>query len=281
MAESAAAATNTDGFLIEAFARHAPRAVARRVELAKPADGARVLGGLSEASGAAVLAAMPPPSAAEVLGAMDAERAAALCEALDAPPLANVLRCLELRAREAILQGLSAPLRRAVAPLLSRPLDRVGAHVDPRVLVFSVDTDVAHALDAIGKHAQRATDQLFVVRGEQVLVGWVEWSALLQAEPSASISTLMDRDPPALPAGLLLSDAAEHPGWAQSRTLPVLDADERLIGGLHYARALGAREGLESSADASKTAQEFGSLLSIGLSALWRSGGDGDGGGPA
>jgi magnesium transporter len=211
------------------------------VEAVTPADAAALFAAAPVRVGAAVLAAMLPVAAARVLAALDDERAMALLAALGARSAVLVLRHVDELRRARLIAGLPTATAVASRLLLGYPEDSAGAWADPNVLALSGDTRAGAALERL-RAAEGFAGVVFAVDSGQRLAGLMDLADLLRAPETASLDTLMRRADAVLAAQTPLAGAAVHPGWLTATSLPVIEADGRLLGVLTsdaLARALG------------------------------------------
>lgn len=208
---------------------------------AHPADAAQVLQSIpsSEAAtlfaavpvrvGARVLAAMLPSAAARLIDRLEDERAMALLGTLGAQPAVLVLRHVAEPRRTRLIAGLPATVALISRLLLGYPEDSVGAWADPQVIALPGETRAGAALERV-RSADEPAERVFVVAPDQRLAGWLKLAVLLRAPSGAPLDSLMERVDAVLAAQTPLAGAARHPGWQHSAALPVVEADERLLG---------------------------------------------------
>ena len=224
-----------------AFMRSHPADAAQVVEGVAAADAAALFAAAPVRIGAAVLAAMLPAAAARVVEALDDERAMSLLASLGARAAVLVLRHIDEPRRGRLIAGLPTATALASRLLLGYPEDAVGAWADPHVLAFSGETRAGAALERL-RAAEGSIDLVFVVNAGQRLVGAVALARLLRAPDTAPLDTVMARADAVLAAQTPLAGAASHPGWLAATSLPVIEADGRLLGVMTsdtLARALG------------------------------------------
>lgn len=215
---------------------------------AHPGDAARVLERLPPQPAAALISAAPVLLAAPVLRHMVPLHAARCLERLDDEAAAGLLRATGPQAGVALLRympesrrvQLLAQLPTALAVtfrlLLGYSPDTVGAWMDTGVLALPSDLLCGVALESVRESGQESVVDLYVLDAEQRLLGSVELTDLVRAEPGTPLARLM-HSPPAyvLPAQSLLTSVREHAGWGEHRMLPVVERGGRLIGALSHA----------------------------------------------
>jgi Mg/Co/Ni transporter MgtE len=224
-----------------AFMRAHPPEAARVLESVPPADAAALLSRAPARLAAPVLAAMLPPVAARALGGISDEQALALLGELGTQPVVAVLRNVAEPRRGRLIGGLPTAAALASQLLLGYVEDSVGAWTDPDVLAMPGNTRAGNALERV-RHVEAAVSRVFVTTAKGALEGWVPLPVLLRAPEGATIASVMRKPDGVLSARSPLAGAAAHPGWERASILPVVEAEERLVGVLSrdaLTRALG------------------------------------------
>jgi len=215
--------------LTHAFLRAHPAEAARVLEPLPAAEVAALFARTPARLGAPVLAAMLPAAAARSLAALDDERAMALLAALGAQPAAAALRHVPEPRRARLLAGLPGGIAFASQLLLGYPEETVAAWVDADVLVLAAGTSAAEALER-ARARGASIEAVFVAGAGGRLEGQAPLGALLRAPATATLDSLMSRTETLLAAQTPLAAAAAHPGWRRASALPVVEADDRLLG---------------------------------------------------
>lgn len=210
----------------------------------RPADQAEVFSELREAEQADLLPALAPSDSAAILEELQDEEAAELAESLSDADLvriveemapdeaADLLGDLPDERAETILSNIEDPDE--VRPLLMHADESAGGLMTTDFLVLRTRMRVREALDAVRRMAPSESAEtlynLYVVDDSNALRGVVNLYRLLQADPATRVSEVMDRD--------VLMTRAEEDREAAARlmtrydllSLPVVDADARLLG---------------------------------------------------
>ena len=249
-----------------------------------PGDAARLLERLAGAQAAALLEAMPAAVTARALGAMVApmasqclqlfaprSAAAALVE-LPAGYAAVLLRRLDSASTSAILAVMPEDETRLLGTILRYPPDVAGSMMDSRVLAATESLRVGEVLTTLRKLSLQHSDDVFVVDSEHRLIGVVRLRDLLSAPRREPVTTVMSPAVSRLSASAPRAAVLNHPGWRHFHTLPVVDADNLLVGAIAHAtvRALSEEDALRrtSRADAVTTVFALGELYWLGLSGV-------------
>ncbi len=231
---------------------------------AHPGDAARVLERLPTEQASAFFAALPARALAPALGAMlpiaagrilaelADEQTVALLSALGTQPALSVLRHVPDARRTRLVTELPTVTAVASRLLLGYPDDSVGAWTDPEVVALPADAAVEDALVRVRAMSGSRVEEIYTVGMGERLLGSVELATLLRAPPHAALETIARKPHAVLPAASPLAGAATHRGWQHAAGLPVVEANERLIGVLRRAtlmRALARNRSLTAQAE--------------------------------
>lgn len=246
---SAAGATRVAELIALAHERHLGALAVRAAE-AEPAELAEVLARLEDPLRLEVTRSLPPPRAAAALpllaaahsralmGALDDRTAADLVAALPTTDAARLLRHLAVPARERILDGLAE--RSEIRRLLDFAPESVGARMATGVITVTETDTVGFALESVRRQAERSSDiaAVFVVDASRRLVGRISIRNLVVQPSDAPVRAVMLPATVRTSAGEGQEQAAERLVRHRLDCLPVLDADDRLIGTLSARDAL-------------------------------------------
>jgi magnesium transporter len=212
---------------------------------AHPAEAARVLEGLAPDDTAAFVAALDAKLAAAALQHLGVAYCAKVLQHLDDEQAAERIRTMSSQAAARLLHNLAPgrqvqllgrlPVASAVALrlLIGYTKGTCGACMDPAPLVLSPEMTVAEAIEQARRHEQEHGDCVFVADAQRHLIGVVALGDLLRAAPGEPLSAVMRRPEHMVSALASASMAAAHPGWDVFRLLPVVERENRLVGGLH------------------------------------------------
>ncbi len=171
----------------------------------------------SDAEAAGVLARMEPDHAADLLLELPQERRRPILEALDAEQQAKVRH------------------------LLGYHPETAGGLMNNEFVALSADVTIGVALARLRELAEVPailTDVYVVEQGR--LVGSLPLSRLLRADPEARLCAVMQTDPEAIFADADLPSVAVHMADYNLASVPVIDAEGRLIGIVTYDDLIGA-----------------------------------------
>ncbi len=168
--------------------------------------------------------------AAEVLRHVDPSRAAAMLAMRDPEGRDSYL---------ALLPQAEADELRAI---LSYPPDSAGALMDPRILLLRADTTVREALARIRALRRRGTRRLFVVDAENRLEGQVDIQDLATATATTRLEEIQRPVRAVVNALAPREEVVDILEQYRLTDLPVVDADDRLIGAVRYRNLMAAAE---------------------------------------
>ena len=250
--------------LTQAFIDAHPSDAARELAALPANEAAALFVRLPPRLGGPVLAAMLPPTAARVLDALDNDRVMALLASIGVQPAVAILRHLPDPRRSRLIDGLPTAVALASRMLLGYPEDTVGAWTDPDIVALPPETTVADATARI-RVATSDVGRVHVIGPGERLVGTVELAALLRAQETAQLGSVLGEPPHVLAAVASLAGAATHRGWNLTASLPVVERGDRLVGVLR--RATLARALRRTGADARAREQE--SLSAVLARGYW------------
>lgn len=197
----------------------------------------RALGPLLDHDGATDLfEAVDDELAARVLAAMAAGDAAALVEVLDLDHAADILREVKAGPRERLLSALPQDRAEALRGLLSWPEDSVAAHMVPEALTVRPDMTIGDAVQALRSDAatlrsdSRSGAYVYVTDADRRLLGVLAFRDLVLADPQEAVAALTDTDVRSVSPLTDAEDAAQALMDYNLVAVPVVDADNRLLG---------------------------------------------------
>jgi magnesium transporter len=223
------------------FENHPNDAVAL-LERVPPQEIAKVLSGqpisltmhvwerLSPDIGMRAIEALPEDRINEVLGHMEPSRAAAL------------LSMRDTEARERYLGFLNESTAEELRAILAYPADSAGALMDPRALLLRADTTVREALTRIRALHRRGVRMLFVADAENRLEGQVDIQDVATASATTQLAEIKRPVRAVVNAVAPREEVVEILDRYRLTDLPVVDAEERLIGVVRYRNLMAAAE---------------------------------------
>ncbi|WP_323980729.1 magnesium transporter [Aeromonas media] len=205
---------------------------------------------LPAAQGTALLGALSAESAGQLLLRLHGSIVGVLQEAIPRREMLAILRKLGPQDRTRLLSRFPTQAQAIYASLLDWPSESVGANMRHEYLAVDQGTTVESAKRRIHDAWDKAQlfQHLYVVDGEQRLLGSVSLKSLLIADPLRPVSELMEREVVRINARADQELAARLLIDRDISTLPVEDQG-RLVGVFHVDDAADILE-LESTEDA-------------------------------
>jgi magnesium transporter len=174
--------------------------------------------------------ALPEAQVAEVLRHVDPSRAAAMLSIHDP------------EAREQYLARLPQAQADELRAILVYPADSAGALMDPRVLLLRSDTTVQEALTRIRALRRRGVRMLFVVDAYNRLEGQVDIQDIATARAATRLEEIQRPVRAVVNAIAPREDVVDILERYRLTDLPVIDAEERLVGVVRYRNLVAAAE---------------------------------------
>ena len=244
-----------------AFADTHPAEAAAVLEKLPVEKVAPLLLALKPAATERLLEQLPADFTAECLLTLDAPAATRLLLGLDLELQVRVLRRLEGAQRERLLQDLQPQLGTTLRRILRYPDDTAGALMEAPLASVPDHVSVREALKRVRRVRRGLKFYLYIVNGQQQLVGVVTLHELLNASPSRSIGEVMRHNVVSLAAGESMLAVAENPFWRRYSALPVTDQDGVLVGVI---RQRSVRRFLDSRQLLNGPGGAVGAILNVG-----------------
>jgi len=197
---------------------------------APAAEIAQLVERLNPRLGAEVLARLPGDVARLVLTAMNPGRAAPMVVGM--PP----------QEREIQLNRLPRRIANAIREVLSYPADTAGALMDPRITSFTPETTVDGALKKMRTFQEKELGAIYLMDVAGRLIGTVPLGELATAAPETRLGDLVRGSPVAVHVTATREEVVQCLNEQRLATLPVVDADSRLIGVIRYRALVAAAE---------------------------------------
>ena len=200
----------------------------RRVVVARALDDERladVLEEMDESERVALLIELEGERAADVLGEMDPDDAADLLREVGAERAQELIDLMEPEDAEDVLRLMTYEDYSAGGMMTTEPL------------IMSADDTVADALAVVrqGEISPALASQVFVTRQPLEtptgrFVGMVHYQRLLREPPATLLASLVDTDTQGLSPEATLNEVSSYLASYNLLSVPVVDANERLLG---------------------------------------------------
>lgn len=217
-----------------------PAQAAAALEALSPRGAASVVRGLPRDTAARLLAGVTPAAEAAIYELLDPEHAAALIGLATADDAADAFRALSDESRRNILASVPAERRRELEERLSYPQHSAGQLMRVDVVAFPKDARVSEVVARLktltaSKHPHTYA---YVVDDARRLLGVLNMRDLLLADGDARLGSVMRTDVVSVPAHIDREELIAEPRLKGYISIPVVDAQGRLIGTVRSADLL-------------------------------------------
>ena len=211
-----------------------------------PAEVARTISHLDKEEQSQLLTLLAPPEAANLIeevpaiqavhliGDLESEQAAPIVSEMHSDQQADLLASLDDKDSKAILDEMAPEEAAEAHRLLRYQADVAGGLMIREYLSYASDLCVEDVLDDLRQHRERyATYDVqyaYVVDARKRLVGVLPIRDLLLTSRQVKLQVLMRPDPYCVEANASLDDLRQHFDQHPYLGLPVVDADDRLVG---------------------------------------------------
>ena len=202
--------------------------IKRRAEVARALDDERL---------ADVLEEMDEAARVELLAELEGERAADVLGEMDPDDAADLLREVGTEKAEALLALMEPEDAEDVQRLMHYEDYSAGGMMTTEPIVLTADSTVAEALAQIRANevAPGLASQVFVCRPPTEtptgrFLGVVHFQRLLREPPATLLGGIVDNDIAPLSAHASLSEVASYLASYNLLSVPIVDANERLLG---------------------------------------------------
>ena len=202
--------------------------IKRRVEVARALDDERL---------ADVLEEMNEASRVELLAELEGERAADVLEEMDPDDAADLLREVGQERAQALLALMEPEDAEGVQRLMHYEDYSAGGMMTTEPIVLTADSTVAEALSRVrlSEVAPGLASQVFICRQPLEtptgrLMGVVYIQRLLREPPATLLGSILDSDIAPLSAETTLSEVSSYLASYNLLAVPIVDANERLLG---------------------------------------------------
>ncbi|MCW9057948.1 MAG: hypothetical protein OQL11_03635 [Gammaproteobacteria bacterium] len=222
--------------LAQCFLERHPDVAAEEFAALPPAAAAAAIARLETSAALALFVRLPTLAAAHCLEHLPAEQVTAILAGLPLREAINVLNRLAPQTREQYLDALPAHAARPLRIGLMRLRDSVAALMDTQVSAHPPDTSVQRVLESLDRQSADHDCQVYVADAHGRFAGMLPLRRLFSAHPHNRVGSLPLTPIAALPASARSAGLVGHPAWLRHTSLPVVDAEGRLVGELRRDR---------------------------------------------
>ena len=167
-----------------------------------------------------------------IVSQMEPEKLAAVTEGMESDDVAYVLRSLSDERYQEVLAQIDTTDRHRIEKALAYPEDTAGGMMSTDFVTIrgDVTTDVVLRYLRMRGELPEATDALYVVDKNQILIGHLSLSTLITTQPDIEIKDVMQDSDEAIAVDMADSEIAnlfERRNWLSA---PVVDANNHLLG---------------------------------------------------
>jgi len=217
-----------------------PGEVARRVEAWPATDLAELFAREPIDGLVRVFEHLTADAAAQLLEGLDLQRAGQLVSRVDPGSAAPLLARLTPERREELLAHVPAGTRDEIHQLMSYPPDSAGSLMDVRVTTGRPDAQAGWMLERMRARGQH--QDIVVVEDDGSLAGVLPIEDVALAPPQTSARDLIRRAPARIEALAPREDVVDQLSRLKLASLPVVDADGRVLGIIRHSALVRAAE---------------------------------------
>ncbi len=197
-----------------------------------PIDLAHVVTLMGDDELADLLKNVPAATAARLVLKLSRGQAADVLEEMDPDDATDVVEALDRDQAEAILVEMEPAEAREIRQLMTYPPDSAGGRMTPEFVALSPSLTVDQALTKVRQAAEEAETVYYAygVDGAGHLLGVLNLRDLVTARPGTPVSQVMVTDPVKVQAEADQEYAARLLSEHRFLALPVVDAENRLLG---------------------------------------------------
>jgi magnesium transporter len=179
-----------------------------------------------------VLEELDPANAAAILRLQPREDAADLLEAIDPDDATDILAEIPTEAREQILRAMEPEEAAEIRELSAYPPDTAGGRMTPAFVAIAPDVRADDAIVLLRRVAEEAETiyYVYVLDADEHLLGVLSLHNLVLTRPNTPVRDVMVADPIRVRADADQETAANLLVDQNLLALPVVDAEDRLLG---------------------------------------------------
>jgi magnesium transporter len=224
------------------YLKQHPDEVARFLDGRGAAETAALLGAGAPSSAAQILERLNPRVAADAVLALSPETAVHVVTAMNPGRAAPIVVSMPVDEREKLLGRVEPKIATEIREVLSYPSDSAGALMDPRITAFGDEMTVDGALRKMRTFKEKELDSIYLQDDAGRLSGAVPLGVLATSAPETKLKDLVRVAPLMVNVTASREEIVESVGAQRLSTVPVVDADSRLVGVIRYRQLVAAAE---------------------------------------
>ena len=238
------------------YLKQHPDEVARYLDGRAAAETAALISGALPLTTALILERMNPRVAAEALLKLQNDGARHVIAVMNPARAAAVVVSMPIAERDTLLSQVEPKIANEIREILSYPSDTAGALMDPRITAFGEETTVDEALRKMRTFKEKELGSIYLQNESGRLAGAVSLGEIATAAPETKLKELVRGATAMVTVTASREEIVAYLKEQRLDTLPVVDADSRLVGVIRYRQLIAATE-----ADASMSLQ---TMLGVG-----------------
>ncbi len=209
-----------------------PADIADILEQMDVEEGVSLLGNLSDETAAEVLTELEPRFQADLVEEMDVERASDLLEIMPPDEATDILGDISQPRADEIISHMELEEAAEVRDLLRYDEHTAGGLMTPEVFKVDKSLTVEETIALLRQESPHieVVYYLFVVDGEDRLVGVVSLRALVTSSPDTRLEDIMDEDVIKVRADVDQEEVAQTIAKYDLLAVPVVNEDDHLLG---------------------------------------------------
>jgi magnesium transporter len=232
------------------YLKQHPDEVARYLDTRAAAETAALISGAVPLTTALILERMNPRVAADAVLKLPGDAARHVIAAMNPARAAAVVVSMPVVERDTLLGQLDPKVANEIREILSYPSDTAGALMDPRITAFGEDITVDEALRKMRTFKEKELGAIYLQNADGRLAGAVPLGEIATALPETKLKELVRGATAMVNVTASREEIVAYLKEQRLATLPVVDADSRLVGVIRYRQLIAATE-----ADASMSLQ--------------------------
>ncbi len=224
------------------YLKQHPDEVARYLDTRSPAETAALIAGALPLTTALILERMNPRVAAEAVLKLQGDGARHVIAAMNPARAAAVVVSMPPGERDTLLTQLDPKIANEIREILSYPSDTAGALMDPRITAFGESITVDEALRKMRTFKEKELGAIYLQSESGRLAGAVPLGEIATAAPETKLKELVRGATAMVTVTASREEIVEYLKEHRLATLPVVDADSRLVGVIRYRQLVAAAE---------------------------------------
>jgi magnesium transporter len=224
------------------YLKQHPDEVARYLDTRSPAETAALIAGALPLTTALILERMNPRVASEAVLKLPGDNARHVIAAMNPARAAAVVVSMPVADRDTVLSQLEPKIANEIREILSYPSDTAGALMDPRITAFGENITVDEALRKMRTFKEKELGAIYLQNENGRLAGAVPLGEIATAAPETKLKDLVRGATAMVTVTASREEIVEYLKEHRLATLPVVDADSRLVGVIRYRQLVAAAE---------------------------------------